>query len=49
MSKATMQKRKYFKELFIDYVLKHYKKRAMDVIQNPKELEPILLKYFGSL
>ena len=49
LSKATMQKWKYFKELFIDYVLKHYKKSAMDVIQDPKELEPILLKYFGSL
>ena len=49
LSKATMQKWKYFKELFIDYVLKHYKKSAMDVIQDPKELEAILLKYFGSL
>ena len=31
------------------YVLKHYKKSGIYVIQEPKELEPILLKYIGSL
>jgi len=49
VSEKTLKKRKYFADLFDNFIQKRQSKRLTDLLNDPEQLETVLLSYFESM